>query len=117
MKKRVRKKKRLAEFKEFGVPVAIKRKQKSNFDAFLDEFLEQAIESNECCFGGSGNDDYLEGFIELGKATYNPEEKLRKIFEWLDARPDIEKYVTGDLVDAWYGPFEELDTIGNKVHL
>ena len=117
MKKRIRKKKHLAEFKELGVPVAIKRNQESNFDTFLDEFLEQSIEGNECYFGGGGNDDHLEGFIELGKATDNPEEKLKKISEWLDSRLDIEKYVTGDFVDAWYGPFDELDTIGNKIHL
>jgi uncharacterized protein YggL (DUF469 family) len=116
MKKRIRKKKHLAEFNELGVPIAIKRKQESNFDAFLDEFLEQAIEGNECYIGGSGNDDHLVGFIELGRAIDNPEERLRKISEWLDARPDIEKHVTGDLVDAWHGPLDELDAIGDKIY-
>ena len=116
MKKRIRKKKHLAEFQELGVPIAIKRTQESNFDAFLDEFLKQAIEGNGCCIGGSGNDDRLVGFIELGRAIDNPEERLRKISEWLDARPDVEKHVTGDLVDAWYGPFDELDAMGDKIY-
>lgn len=116
MKKRIRKKKRCAEFKELGVPIAIKRTQTSNFDAFLEEFLKQAIEGNGCYISGSGNDDRLVGFIELGRAIDNPEERLGKISEWLNARPDIEKHVTGDLVDAWYGPFDELDAIGDKIY-
>ena len=99
-----------------GAPIVIKRRQRSNFDAFLDEFLKQAIEGNECYISGSGNDDRLVGFIELGKAIDSPEERLRKISEWLDAHPDIEKHVTGDRVDAWYGPFDELDATGDKIY-
>jgi uncharacterized protein YggL (DUF469 family) len=39
MKKRLRKKKHLGEFTEWGVPVAIARKRKDDFDSFLDDFL------------------------------------------------------------------------------
>lgn len=92
MEKRLRKKKHLGEFVEWGVPVAIARKQK-------DDFIEQAIEGNGCYFGGGGRGDRLEGVIQLGKTCDGPEERLKKIVSWLEAREDVEKYVIGKWVD------------------
>ncbi len=108
MKKRLRKKKHLHDFKEWGVPVAIKITEGTSFDGFLDDFIEQAIESNGCYFGGGGKDAHLEGFIELGKTFDRPEERLRRIVAWLDTRADVEKYIIGKLIDVWYGAFDEL---------
>ena len=115
MKKRLRKKKHLGEFVEWGVPVAIARKQKDDFDSFLDDFIEQAIEGNGCYFGGGGKEDRLEGVIELGKTCDGPEERLKKIMSWLEARQDVQKYVIGKVVDLWYGPCEEIDSIGERI--
>ena len=116
MKKRLRKKKHIGEFKIWGVPITIKRAMKTNFDSFLDKFIEEAIEASDCYFGGGGGkEDHLEGFIELGHSSEQPESRLNKISKWLDERTDIEKYVTGELIDVWYGPFDELDLIGDKI--
>lgn len=110
MKKRLRKKKHLGEFVEWGVPIAIARRDQDNFDRFLDAFLEQAIEKNNCYFGGGGKEDHLEGVIELGKTADRPAERLRNVLDWLDAWDDVEQYVTSNLIDLWHGPFDEIDT-------
>jgi uncharacterized protein YggL (DUF469 family) len=115
MKKRLRKKQHLGEFVEWGVPVVIARRQQDNFDSFLDDFIQQAIEGNGCYFGGGGKEDRLEGVIELGKTRDGPEEKLTKIMSWLEARGDVQNYVLGKVVDLWHGPFEEIDAIGGRI--
>lgn len=111
MKKRLRKKKNVKEFKVWGAPIAIKRTITTDLDSFLDDFLEKAVETNGCYFGGGGKEDHLEGFIELGCTSDLPESRLEKISEWLEKRTDVEKYVTGKVTDAWYGPFDKLDSI------
>ncbi len=115
MRKRLRKKKHRGEFVEWGVPVAIVRTRKDAFDGFLDEFIEQAIEGNDCYFGGGGKADRLEGLIELGKTSDGPEERLKKIIGWLDAREDVETYATGNMMDLWHGPVDDIDAIGDKL--
>ena len=107
MKKRLRKKKHRGEFVEWGVPIAIARNRQDDFDSFLDNFIEQAIEGNTCYFGGGGQADHLEGIIELGKTSDGPEERLKKVVEWLETRQDVEKYVIGKIVDLWHGSFDE----------
>ncbi len=110
MKKRLRKKKHLGEFIEWGMPIAIARKRKGDFDNFLDDFIEQAIEPNDCYFGGGGKDDRLEGIIELGRTSDSIEEKQKKVINWLETRNDIEKYATGNILDVWNGPFDKIGT-------
>jgi uncharacterized protein len=109
MKKRLRKKRHLGEFIEWGVPIAIMRTHKNDFDSFLDDFIEQAIERNGLYFGGGGKEDNLDGIIELGKTSDNPEERLKKIPEWLASRKDIESYIIGEMLDLWHGPFGDID--------
>ncbi|QDU07716.1 50S ribosome-binding protein YggL [Gimesia aquarii] len=113
MKKRLRKKKHLGEFKEWGTSITIKRTTCVDFDSFLDDFIEQAIEGNHCCCGIGGMDDSFDGIIQLGTKSNHPEERLKAIKTWLDRRPDVDHYVTGKLIDLWYGPFEESDSIEN----
>lgn len=108
MNKRIRRKKRLGEFREYAAPIAIKITAGTDMENFLNEFLTDAIEANACCIGGGGDDEHFEGFVELGQATENPEMKLEKIVAWLNAKPEVEKVVTGKLTDAWYGPFEDI---------
>lgn len=115
MKKRLEKKKHLGEFVEWGVTVAVARRRKEDFDDFLDDFIEQAIERNDCYFGGGGKEDRLEGVIELGRTSDSPEKKLKKVISWLEAREDVEKYVTGKIIDVWNGPFDEIDSIGDRI--
>jgi uncharacterized protein YggL (DUF469 family) len=57
MKKRLRKKKCLGEFTEWGRQLVITRNRKDGFDEFLDAFIEETIESNGCYCGGGGKED------------------------------------------------------------
>ncbi|MCH9654559.1 MAG: YggL family protein [Planctomycetes bacterium] len=111
MRKRLRKKKHLGEFKAWGTSITIKRTTCDDFDPFLDDFIEQAIEGNHCFFGGGGMDDSFEGIIQLGTISNDPEERLIAIKDWLDRRADVDNYVIGKLIDLWYCPSEELDSV------
>jgi uncharacterized protein YggL (DUF469 family) len=67
MKKRLRKKKRVGEFKVYGVPIAVKLAAGTDFDSFLDAFILDAIESNGCYVFGGGKKDRFVGFVELAR--------------------------------------------------
>lgn len=108
MKKRLRKKKRVGEFKVFGVSIAMKLSEDTDFDSFIDIFFSEAIEANGCYFGGGGQKKRFSGFIELGRSTDLPEERLKRISAWIDTSNDVEEYKIGKIIDAWYGPFDEL---------
>ena len=115
MKKRLRKKKRLGEFKVYGVPVAIKLTAGTDFDSFLDAFILDAIESNGCYVIGGGKKDRFVGFVELGQKCNMPEERLKRISDWFSSRSEVEVFTLGKITDAWYGPFDELDSIGEHI--
>jgi uncharacterized protein YggL (DUF469 family) len=44
VRKRLRKKKHLGEYTEWGIPVAIRRTRQEGLETFLDDFLLQAVE-------------------------------------------------------------------------
>lgn len=116
MRKRLRKKKHLGEFKVSGIDFIIRfDKTIRDFDTFLDAFLIEAIEANHCftACGGQGDGDQLSGFIELGMASDNPLSRLEVIRGWLAAQSDIREYRFGPLTDAWYGPFYDSDETGS----
>ncbi len=115
MKKRLRKKKHVGEFAAFGVPVAVKLADKTDFDSFLDAFLEEAIEANGCYFGGGGQKDRLSGIIELGRKIDLPEERLDRVSHWLRSNSNVAKYIIGEINDLWYGSFDDIDTIEEKI--
>jgi uncharacterized protein YggL (DUF469 family) len=60
MKKRLRKRRHLGQFSEWGAPIAVMRTHKSDFDSFLDDFIEQArglpeifaVDNLHGCFSG-----------------------------------------------------------------
>ena len=109
MKKRLRKKKYLGEFAEWGRQIVITRNRKNEFDEFLDAFLEEAIEANGCYCGGGGKEDKFDVVVELGRRASDPDAKLAKITAWLDGRPDVQDYKIGDLFDIWHDNFEDIE--------
>ena len=115
MKKRLRKKKHIGEFKKYGVQFSLKRATTENFDKFLDVFLEEAIHANGCSFAGGVKDNELNGFIELGIKDENLEKNLIKIKVWMMNRSDIKNFVFGHVTDASCGPFDEINTIIKKI--
>jgi len=115
MKKRLRKKKHVGEFAVFGVPVAIRLVGGAELDSFLDALLEDAIEENGCYFGGGGQKECLSGIVVLGRKVDLPEERLKRISDWLDTNSNVANYLIGEIDDLWYGSFDELDTIAEKI--
>ncbi|MDY6987091.1 MAG: 50S ribosome-binding protein YggL [Thermodesulfobacteriota bacterium] len=109
MKKRLRKKKHLGEFAEWGRQIVIKRNRENQFDEFLDAFIEEAIEATGCYCGGGGKEDNLDVIVELGRYASNPEAKMAKITAWLDARPDVHDYKIGDLFDIWHDDYDDIE--------
>jgi len=108
MKKRLRKKKHKDEFREWGRQLVITRNRKDGFDEFLDAFIEEAIEANDCYCGGGGKEDNLDVVVELGRMADDPERRLAKITAWLDSRSDVLEYKAGPMLDLWYGSFEDI---------
>lgn len=109
MKKRLRKKKHIGEFAEWGRQLIATRNTKMDAEAFYDAFIIEAIEANGCYCGGALSDDKVDLIIELGKISEDPERKFARITAWLDARPDIEGWRAGPLFDLWYGDYEGID--------
>ena len=109
MNKRLRKKKRIGEFKELGVSVHIGLQDWVDANIFQDHFLENIIEPNNCYFGGGGSGpaDTISGFIELGKLKDDPESKLQQIIHSLNHDPSVHTFAFGPTVDAFYGPFDD----------
>ena len=109
MKKRLRKKKHCGEFTEWGRQLVIVRNRKDLFDEFLDDFIMDAIESNGCYCGGGGSEDKLNVVVELGLRSDDPDSRLKRIIEWLNARPDVQNWTIGEELDLWHGDFQDLD--------
>jgi uncharacterized protein len=109
MKKRLRKKKHVNEFAEFGRQLVIQRNRKDGFDEFLDSFTEKAIESNGCYCGGGGKEDKLDVVVELGRRSENPDDRLRSILSWLDSRHDVKNWRVGEEFDLWHGDFQYIN--------
>lgn len=111
MKKRLRRKKHLGEFTEWGRQLVIKRNRKDGFDEFLDAFIRDAIEANGCYCGGGGKDDKLDVVVELGRTKDDPAARMKSVTDWLDSRPDVLNWKTGEQFDIWHGDYQD---IGDK---
>jgi len=109
MKKRLRKKKHVGEFTEWGRRLVITRNRKDGFDEFLDAFIEEAIEASGCYCGGGGKEDRLDVVVELGRRSDDPAARLKRITTWLDARPDVQSWKAGDEFDIWHGNFKDIE--------
>jgi uncharacterized protein YggL (DUF469 family) len=105
MKKRLRKKLHVREFKEMGFPVRFKVAldvDEGGLSVFMDAFLTEAVEANGLGFGGGGNHEW-EGFITMMERGSATEEHRTKVASWLEAHPQVEEHEVGPLEDAWYG--------------
>ncbi|MFO7878113.1 MAG: 50S ribosome-binding protein YggL [Desulfovermiculus sp.] len=109
MKKRLRKKKRVGEFTEWGRQLAIHRNRQDGFDEFLDAFIEEAIEANGCYCGGGGNADTLSFVVELGCRSDDPDARMAEIEVWLGSRPDVKEWQIGPKFDLWHGDYQDIE--------
>jgi uncharacterized protein len=104
MKKRLRKKLRVGEFKEMGFYVRFRLAEnlsEEDLNAFLDQFLDEVIMPRDLYFGGGGHLEW-QGFVGLilrGSAT---EEHRNQVATWLGGHPQVLEHELSDLRDAWY---------------
>ncbi len=101
--KRLRKKLRIDEFQELGFNLSVSLKDDldaESLEAFVDEFIFEAIENNGLVFGGGFNKD-LSGFAALEKRGSVTVSHVAKVKSWLDSQPCVTNIRFGELVDAW----------------
>ncbi|MCF8128230.1 MAG: YggL family protein [Deltaproteobacteria bacterium] len=108
MKKRLRKKKHLEEFAQWGRQIVIVLDEKEKLNGFLDAFIDEAIEANGCYCGGGGSPEKLSFVIELGRRSDNPDGRFKKIGDWLDARADIQRWKASEKIDLCHGDYEDI---------
>lgn len=105
MKKRLRKKFRIGEFKELGFTFAFSYKgdmESPACEAFLQEFIEQCIDANGLDCDGNLTE---EGCFFMAVANDPRDTTLAQrdaVKAWIDARPDAEVISMGELMDLWY---------------
>jgi uncharacterized protein len=105
MKRRLRKKKRLGEFREFGFEVDAELRKplaQDEFDAFLDRLID-FVEARGLAFAGGPVDGHFRGFVSRF-ARASPSKDDRAAFAaFLAADPAIASHDVHALRDAWHG--------------
>lgn len=101
--KRLRKKLHIDEFQEFGFNLSFSLKDDldaESLEAFVDEFILDAIENNGLVFGGGFNKN-LNGFVALEKRGSVTDSHIEKVKSWLQSKSNVTNIEFGELVDAW----------------
>lgn len=103
--RRLEKKLRIGEFKEYGFPVSIRLSptlSSKACDEFWDAFLTELIGPRNLAYGGRE-----EGFVMRFGSGSATEADRAAVSDWLRARPGVERGQVGPLEDAWYAPTRE----------
>ncbi len=104
MKKRLRKKLRVGEFREFGFEVSFRLPDdldEAGLEAFEDSFIWQTMEAaGFMCGGGCGR--LWDIFVTRAGRGSATEEDRRNIAGWLERHPLLSDIRLGPLVDAWH---------------
>jgi uncharacterized protein YggL (DUF469 family) len=107
MKKRLRKKRRLDEFSEYGFQFVLKVKSaldEKGFDDFLDNMVLDFVEKNGlyCCGGVNVETREMDFHVDVGVGEENAREKMELFKKWLqNSKPeyDLEEI---RIVNSWY---------------
>ena len=94
MKKRLRKKKRLAEFTQYLAHIVFSIKYNVEADVVMDAFLSKIDELKLSCGGTWTTRDLQNGadmHVEIGNRIH-ADRNLEKIEDWIKANPHIDKY-------------------------
>lgn len=109
MRKRLRKKKRLGEFREYGFGVKFSIPDDSDWNPIFWAFVEEAIERNGLLFGGSPHGGFVTKNARRASTTENDRIAVEA---WLKSRPEVSDITVGPLRDAchgWEREWAELD--------
>lgn len=114
MKKRLRKKKRVGEFVEWGtlIRAQLDLKSEQELDKFSDEFIEK-VENLKCyCGGGISLDKGLDIVVELGKDKQKALSRLNELELWLASDTRVKNFIavgskvsgkSDKVFDLWHG--------------
>lgn len=106
MKKRLRKKYRVGEFRELCFEFTFDYKgeiESPECEQFLHAFVENCIEANDLNCEGNLTQDGCNMVARAVDPTRTSEAQRLAVKNWLEAREDAEVKSFGELVDAWYG--------------
>lgn len=105
MKKRLRKKYRIGEFRELCFTFSFEYKgdvEAPECEQFLHALVNDCIEANGLNCEGSLTDEGCHILAKAVDPTQTNEEQRSAVKSWLEARSDIELKSFGELEDAWY---------------
>ena len=107
MRKRLRKKQRLREFREnvFAVRYSLHAASaaESAVEEFLWRFLERAIEANGLSCGGGGQGQTWEFLVSLDKRGSPTEGQRVAVRDWLANQHEVLSYDLSEFFDGWHG--------------
>lgn len=105
MKKRLRKKYRVGEFRELCFEFTFDYKGDVDSPAceqFLHAFVEECIEANGLNCEGNLTDGGCNIIARAEDPTQTNQTQLDAVKAWLEAREDVEVKSFSELVDSWY---------------
>lgn len=105
MKKRLRKKYRVGEFRELCFEFTFDYKgniESTECEQFLHSFVNDCIEANGLNCEGNMTDEGCNITARAEDATQTNEAQRQAVKAWLEAREDVEVKSFSELVDAWY---------------
>jgi uncharacterized protein YggL (DUF469 family) len=114
MKRRIRKKKHLGEFRQFGFSLACRfhaSVSPEQFDRFVDEFIIEAIEAGGLAFGGGGDPARKWSGIVCRAHRYDSitEKEQERVRDWLRGQEILAAVEISKPWDVWHGsdPLDE----------
>ncbi|WP_419779310.1 50S ribosome-binding protein YggL [Maridesulfovibrio sp.] len=110
MKKRLRKKKRVGEFREYGFWVGVRLAKQLDTDAvdnFMDSFIEEAIEENGLgILGGGKGHEFGWAVVAFKSRESASEVQIEAVKQWLVNCSEVAEYAVSQLIDTRYGDFD-----------
>jgi uncharacterized protein YggL (DUF469 family) len=107
MKRRLRKKLHVAEFRQFGFEVAVLLAgdpDEKAADDFLDAFILEGIEANRLSCAGGGGPKRWHFIVQPDDRYGGTKSDRDRVAYWLAQRPAVEQFRVGALIDLWHGP-------------
>lgn len=117
MRKRLRKKRHLGEFRQFGFSLNCRLREGISileFNQFADDFITDAIEARNLNFGGGGSPSHgWSGVVCREHSSDSPRDEDRIALQnWLDRQGVVESVSVSEFWDVWHGhnPFDARGT-------
>lgn len=99
LKKRLRKKYRVGEFRQFGFTIAIKV---SDSTEIIDEIIDAIVSEKSYCSGGGGKDYYLLSICPDKRKMSIDEDHKNRITEKIKKISNVVGVIAGPLRDVWH---------------